>query len=300
MTSAHTVAVVVLSHHRPAQVARLVSRLEGGSDVVVAVHHDPRGEPLRLRPSSSVALVPDPVPCPWGRPGITEAIRRSLGWLQVNVPTLGWALVISGQDYPIRTMTSIEAELDGARCDAFIRHFRLDSDPADDAHPWQSVTRRRYLYRRRLPGSARSVPLPWPRRNPFHDGFGLYSGEQWVNLSQRAVQKMLDSPLADPVLRYMRRAPLPDEAAVVTLALSGKPELTVVNDRRRYVRWPGGGARHPALLGPEDLPGMRASSAFFARKVDQEVWPEAYDVLDELADRETGRLPATIGGRRPV
>jgi hypothetical protein len=287
VTADQTVAVVVLSHRRPGQVARLVSRLERGRDVVIAVHHDPHGEPLRLRPSSSVALVPDPVPCPWGRPGVTEAIRKSLAWLQANIPTLSWALVISGQDYPIRTMGSIEAELNSARCDAFIRHFRLDSDPADDVHPWQTTTRRRYLYRRRLPGSARSVQLPWPRPSPFHDGFGLYAGEQWVNLSVRAIQKMLDSPLADPLLRYMRRAPLPDEAAVVTLALSGKPELTVVNDRRRYVRWPGGGVRHPALLGPQDLPDMRASSAFFARKLDQAVWPEAYDMLDELADRKS-------------
>jgi len=55
------IAVVVLSHRAPDQVARLASRLQDGSDVVVAIHHDPNGEPLRLRTSSSVALVPDPV-----------------------------------------------------------------------------------------------------------------------------------------------------------------------------------------------------------------------------------------------
>ena len=234
-----------------------------------------------------MALVPDPVPCPWGRLARVEAILRSLRWLKANVPTLTWALVISGQDYPIRTMASIEDELASAPCDAFIRHFRLDTDPAQDVHPWQTKTRRRYLYRRRLPGSARSVELPWPRRHPFHDGFGLYSGEQWIDLSVRAVDKMLGSPLNEPLLRYLRRAPLADEAAVVTLALSGEPELAVVNDRRRYIRWPGGGAWHPAVLGPEDVPEMRASSAFFARKLDLGAWPGAFDALDELAeDRE--------------
>jgi hypothetical protein len=279
--------VVVLSHRGPDQIARLVSRLQDGRDTLVAIHHDPQGEPLRLRPSGSVALIPDPVPCPWGRLARTEAIRRSLQWLRANVPTLSWALVISGQDYPIRTMASIEAELAAARCDAFIRHFRLDGDPADDVHPWQTATRQRYLYRRRLPGSARSIRLPWPRRHPFGDGFGLYAGEQWIDLSVRAVDKMLDSPLRDPLLRYLRRAPLPDEAAVVTLALSGQPELRVVNDRRRYIRWPGGGAWHPAALGSEDIPAMRTSSAFFARKVNLGTWPEAYEVLDALAeDRE--------------
>jgi Core-2/I-Branching enzyme len=286
VTGRGTVAVAVLSHTRPAQVARLVSRLECGTNTMVAVHHDPRGEPLRLRPSSSVALVPDPVSCPWGRLGIVAAIRRSLEWLRANVPTLSWALVVSGQDYPIRTMASIEAELAAARCDAFLRHFRLDGDPADDVHPWQATVRRRYLYRRRLPATARSLSLPWPRRNPFFGNVGLYAGDIWVNLSARAVDKVLDSPLNAPMLQYLRRSPNPDEAWAVSVALNGDPELAVVNDRRRYIRWPPR-SRHPAALGPADLTDLRASSAFFARKVDLTVWPDAYDALDaEAASRD--------------
>lgn len=287
-----TVGVAVLSHNRPVQVARLVSRLESGTDTVVAVHHDPRGEPLQLRPSSSVALVPDPVPCPWGRLGIVVAIRKSLEWLRANVPTLSWILVISGQDYPIRTMASIEAELAAARCDAFLRHFRLDGDPADDVHPWQTTARRRYQYRRRLPASARSLSLPWPRRNPLCGDAGLYAGDVWVNLSARAVHKVLDSPLNEPLLRYLRRSPNPDEAWAVSVALNGEPHLAVMNDRRRYIRWPPR-SRHPASLVPADLTDLRASSAFFARKVDLAAWPEAYDVLDALAaDRDGQNAPA--------
>jgi len=184
-TGPGTVAVVVLSHRAPAQVARLAARLTDGRDTLVAIHHDPKGEPLALRASSSVALVPDPVPCPWGRPGINVAIRKSLAWLRANVPELSWVLVISGQDYPIRPMRSIEDELASAPCDAFIRHLRVDGDPADDVHRWQGIARQRYLYRRRLPASARSVPLPWPRRHPFGNDLRLYAGEQWVNLSTR-------------------------------------------------------------------------------------------------------------------
>jgi hypothetical protein len=282
VTSRGTVAVLMLSHRGPAQVSRLVSRLQTGRDVMVAIHHDPRGEPLGLRSSSAVALVPDPVPCPWGRPGINIAIRKSLEWLRANVPDLSWVLVISGQDYPIRAMDSIEAELASASCDGFVRHFRVDSEPADDVHPWQAAVRQRYIYKRRLPGTARSVRLPWPRRHPFRDGLRLYAGEQWVNLSARAVHKILDSPLNDPVLTFLRRSVSADEAWLTTVALNGEPELTVVNDRRRYVRWPGGTA-HPAVLGPDDLPALRDSDAFFARKVDPAAWPQVYDELDQLA-----------------
>lgn len=277
-----TVAVVVLSHRAPAQVARLVSRLQDGRDTLVAIHHDPHGEPLGLRTSSSVALIPDPVPCPWGLPGINVAIRKSLEWLRANVPELSWALVVSGQDYPIRSMKAIEDELATAPCNAFIRYFRVDTDPADDIHRWQSTARQRYLYRRRLPLTVKSVRLPWPRQHPFGDGFGLYVGEQWVNLSARAVHKVLDSPLNGPVLKFLRRSPNADEAWVTTVVLNGEPELVVVNDRRRYVRWPGG-TPHPAVLGPEDLPALQESNAFFARKIDLDAWPQAFEALDALA-----------------
>lgn len=276
-------AVLMLTHRGPAQIARLVSRLTGDGNTMVAVHHDPNGEPLTLRPSSSVALVPDPVPCPWGRLSRAVAIRKSLRWLRENLPEMSWVLVISGQDYPIRTMASIRADLAAAGCDAFVRHYRLDGDPHEDVHPWQTVTRQRYLYRRRVPGSARSYRLPWPRPYPFPGGEGLYAGSHWCNLSARAVDKVVDSPLNEPLLHYLRRSPLPDEAWTATAVVSGKPELTVVNDRRRYIRWPGKSS-HPVALTPEDLPQMRASSDFFARKVNLAKWPEACDALDSLAD----------------
>ena len=206
--------------------------------------------------------------------------------MRANVPELSWALIVSGQDYPIRGLSSIEAELGTARCDAFMRHFRADGDPADDVHPWQAATRRRYLYRRRLPASVRSAFLPWQRRHPYHGGVHLYVGDVWVNLSARAVGKVLDSPLNGPLLRYLRWAPNPDETWAATVALNGSPALEVVNDSRRYIRWPPG-ARHPAALEPADLAGLRGSGAFFARKVDLAHWPHVYDQLDDLARDRT-------------
>jgi hypothetical protein len=276
------IAVIVLSHRYPVQVARLVARITCSGDTVAAVHHDPSGEPLRLPGSDRVALIPDPVPCQWGRLSLVMAVRRSLQWVRANVPELSWALIISGQDYPIRGMGSIEAELGAARADAFIRHFRVDGDAADDVHPWQATTRQRYLYRRRLPWSARSVPLPWPRRHHCRDGVHLYAGDMWVNLSAGAVDKVLDSPLNGPLVRYLRWAPVPDETWAATVAVNGSPELAVVNDSRRYIRWQQG-ARHPAALEQADLAALRASGAFFARKLDLLRWPLAYDQLDDLA-----------------
>jgi len=276
-----TVAFLLLTHRGQEQVAKLAARLETGRDTMVAVHHDPKGEPMRL--PSSVAMIPDPVPCPWGRLSRAIAIRKSLAWMRANIPTLSWVLITSGQDYPIRSIASIEDELATASCDAFLRHFKLDDDPASDLHPWQTRTRQRYIYRRRVPWSAKSVPLPWPRRNTLGPGVSLYSGSHWANFSLAAVNKIVESPLNDPLLHYLRRAPMADEAWTATMVLNGEPRLDVVNDRRRYMRWPPN-SPHPTVIGPGDLPALRASTDFFARKMDLVKWPEAFDVLDELAE----------------
>lgn len=281
-------AVIVLSHRHPEQVARLVDRVAAGRDTVAVVHHDPTGEPLRLSRSSNVVLVPGARPCAWGRLSLVEAQWRSLRWVAANVPEFSWALLISGQDYPIRPITQIEDELSASPHDAYLRYFEVTPDPAADVDPWQAVTRRRYLRKRRLPWSRRSVPLPFPRRHPYRAGVGLYVGDMWFNLSAATVRAMLADPLADRLLRYLRYAPIPDETFIASMALNLRPAPDVARDSRRFIRW-GADAMHPEVLTPAHLPELRTSDAFFARKVDATLHPSMPDLLDALArDRRPG------------
>lgn len=280
------VAVVVLSHREPGQVARLVDRITQGTNAVAVVHHDPTGEPLSLRPSSSVAVIPDPVACRWGRLSIVQAQWKALRFVRDNVPDFSWVLLVSGQDYPIRSMASIEAELAASPHDAYLRHFPV-GDPADDVVAWQALTRRRYLRKRRLPGTHRSVPLPFARRHPFRDGVGLYVGDMWFNLSATAVHRMFEAEaLADRLMRYLRFAPIPDEAFICSLALNVRPALDVAPDSKRFISWRERQA-HPDTITAAHLDRLRESDAFFARKVDVRAHPEVPDLLDELAAART-------------
>jgi Core-2/I-Branching enzyme len=274
------VAVIVLSHRGPHQVQRLVDRLRTGDDVFVAVHHDPGGAPLALEPASNVALVPDPIRCRWGGYDLVLASWRALQWVSATVPELSWVLLISGQDYPAMPVTAIERELRASPRDAFLRHFRIDDDPALDVHPWQQLCRTRYLHRRRAPLVHKAIP--WPRRHPFHDGFHAYAGDMWFNLSRDAVDQVLDrTDRATALLRFLQHAPIPDEMFIASLVCN-EPGLDVVNDRRRYLRFERG-ARHPHTLGAADVPTAVSSDAFFARKLSEDTDPAALDELDRAA-----------------
>jgi len=152
-----------------------------------------------------------------------------------------------------------------------------------DVHPWQALTRRRYLHRMRIPGQRRSVPFP--RRPPFNGDLHLYVGDMWVNLGASAVAHVLEQRrrLAR-VERYLSRCSVPDEALLPSLLLNDAEHLDVVNDRRRYIKWHEGRA-HPEVLLPADVEAASAGTDFFARKVDSEGAAEVLDLFDESAHR---------------
>ncbi len=209
-------------------------------------------------------------------------VVNGLRFAVTHIPELSWVLVISGQDYPTRAMQSIEDDLAQSDKDAYLRHFRVDPRPGNDVHPWQQLTRRRYLHKLRLPGTHRSVPFP--RRHPF-DGqeLSLYVGDQWVNLGSAAVHHVLEQQLRLPhVERYFNRCSIPDEGFLPTLLMNNAQHLRIEDDRRRYIPWTKG-QRHPALLAVGDVENAVAGTDLFARKVDSERTPEVLDMFDRLA-----------------
>ena len=218
----------------------------------------------------------------WGRMTLALTVLNGLRFAVTHVPDLSWVLVISGQDYPTRPMQSIEDDLAQSSKDAYLRYFRVDPKPGHDVHPWQQLTRRRYLHKMRLPGSHRSVPFP--RRHPF-DGkdLSLYVGDQWVNLGAAAVHHVLEQQERLPhVARYFDRCSIPDEGFLPTLLLNNAHHLKVEADRRRYIPWVEG-QRHPGFLELADVEKAAVSTDFFARKVDSERTPEVLDEFDRLA-----------------
>lgn len=280
--------VAVMSHRDPPLLRRLVGRVREGRNTVVLVHHDPRGAPHGLTPDDRTLLVPDPGPCDWGRMNQAEGILRCLEETRRLVPEFSWMLLVSGQDYPAQHLRHTEHELAETSDDAYLRYFPVSLSPTGDEHPWQPLCRRRYLHELtlprdpRIPGKSWVPKIPWPRRHPFVDGVGLYIADTWINLSARAVDHVLEQRVRlKHVERYFSRSPNPDEALLPTMLLNNADGLKIVNDRKRYIKWPG--PKGPEVLGLADLPAVAAADAFFARKVDSTQSAGLLDGLDDLA-----------------
>jgi hypothetical protein len=306
-----TVAYVVLSHRAPEQVARLVRRLLDGSDTArVLLHHDPTGTPLppRLLPARVERVVPAR-PVRWGDAADVLVFRDALA----QAAGADWTVFLSGQDYPVRPVAEIEADLATSPYDVLMELLHADDAPWPDE---EAVSRYYYRYVRRPRGSwlspvsravawRRSDPegrrrdrsdrwragrrlvsrtvgetvfVGWrPRRTPFGERAPLYIGSQWFSVSRRGSDLLRNAD--DPaLLRHMARTILPDESYFQTLVGRGVP-AHLVGPNLRYIQWDAAAA-HPRPVTLADLPAIEASGAHFARKFDAEADSDVLDALD--------------------
>jgi hypothetical protein len=298
-----TIAFLVASHTRPAQLARLAGRLLGDAERArVVVHHDPTGAPLdRARLAHPrLDFVPDPVPVRWGDFSQVAMFLRGARHALAAAP-FDWLVTLSGQDYPLRPVAELEAFLAATGRDGFIEGAAVAVPPL--AHRLAGRAdefARRYLYRWRAvaPGARRrAATAAWPRRLqrdlpdgrllvgtprlrlPFDAAFRCYRGADWVTLSRRAVVAAVAAADARPdLVAHYRATVLPTESFLHTL-LHNDPGLDLSHDYARFTRWRPGSA-HPEVLTRADLEALRASPAFFARKFDVEVDAAVLDALD--------------------
>jgi len=294
-----TVAYVVLSHRNPPQVLRLVRALAEGPAARVLVRHD--GRRSTLAPAAIQAAggeaIEDPVEVEWASWSHLELI---LGCLREARRRLDpdWTLVLSGQDYPLRPMASIEADLRRSESDARIGAVREVETrrPAGDDEFYLRCRYRHYARPSALPDMPRSLlPLMYTRDVPPLVGIRrlgpaplpFYASADWLTLGRRALETLLEAGHDRRLMRHFRRVAVPSESFFASVLL-GDPELTVEHDHRRFARFSGPGAPHPDTLTSADLDAALASGADFARKFNTELDSEVLDRLDERRRADRG------------
>jgi Core-2/I-Branching enzyme len=245
------VAYVILSYRSPDVLARLVRTLRAGSpEATIAVHHDGRRCPAPELPGAQ--LIAPAWPVEWGHGSQLAAVLRCLRWTLAR-SDFAWLVLLSGQDYPVRPVPAIEADLARADADAFVE--ALPVEPLRLRRGAVGEFARRYHYRwSRVPPAlaaalARADPLVQVRRLPSgaYAGLpapqrGVHHGSDWFTLSRRAAEAVAAAP-------GERRF-----------------DLRLVADNRRYAPFARPGDPRPRVLGFADLDAALASGADFARK----------------------------------
>jgi len=283
-------ALVVLAHDKPAQVARLLGslrhpRLSAYLHVDRRVAWDPFARALADAGLADVTALPRHATA-WASPQLVDAAIEGLA--RGAGDGCDYFLLVSGLDTPLRPVEEILDFAEQAGSRSYLEHFPLP-DPRwrlggrdriefytytlrgrrhtciprgeDSGH----LNRRGRLLNRAL--RLRGLGKPARRFPAYARPFG---GSQWWNLSRAAADHVLEFVERHPdYRRYHEHTLAPDEIFFQSALLgTGFAEgHEVVDDALRFIRWPEGGS-HPRPLGPQDLPAMRASGALFARKLD--------------------------------
>ena len=289
---AMTVAYVVLSHRNPPQVLRLARALAEGPSARVLVRHDGRRSslPASAIEAAGAEAIADDIDVEWASWSYLELVLSCLGEARRRLDP-EWTLILSGQDYPLRPMADIEADLERSRSDALIGAVRdVESRrPASDDEFYLRCRYRHYARPRPIPDLPRALrPLIYARDMPPLVGvrriapapLRFYASADWLTLRRGALRKILGAARDRRLMRHFRRVAVPSESFFASVLLADS-SLTVEPDHRRFARFPRPGAPHPDTLTSDDLGSVLSSGADFARKFDVEADSEVLDRLDE-------------------
>lgn len=288
-----TVVYVVISHRNPEQVVRLVRVLREGPSSRVLVRHDPRGERLERNQIEAAGGEPleDRIKVRWG------------GWSQLKLILAclreaaerhdpDWTLILSGQDYPLRPLADIEADLDASPADArlgSVRQVETHRPAAGEDEFFLRCRYRHYARPRVFPSSLpRSIrPLAYARELPPLVGvrrtvpapLRFFASADSLTLGRAGMRAVLGASEHRRLMRHFRRVAVPSESFFASV-LVGDPSLIVERDNRRFASF-AHGAAHPDTLTSKDYDRLLASGADFARKFDVRAEPRVLAMLDE-------------------
>jgi hypothetical protein len=277
------VAYVVSAYKYPLQLGRLLRRLSTPA-ASFSVHVDRKTRPSVVRAMWAAAEdVPNVRFLPrhishWGGFGHVRATLKGLaGVVEGDIP-FDYVVLLTGQDYPLRSARAVERFLGDAGGRSFMNHWPLPVPPwgprggLDRLENWHLITYRRL-----------HLGLPLRRRLP--GGLQPYGGGAYWCLSRTVAEYAHEFVLQNPAyVRFFKHVFIPDELFFQTIIVNSPLRDTIVNDNLRYIDWSREPA--PAILRSADLPQLAASGKLFARKFDMTVDATILDLLDQQSENE--------------
>ena len=289
------IAYLLLAHHQPGHLARLVRRL-ASPRAAFFVHVDARAnsdafDDALASTGANATRLPDAdrVQGDWGAFGLLDATLRLLRAAHAAGPFQRYVL-LSGADYPVRATDDIEEVLLGSDAE-FLALERDLSRPehrrrAGWVRRWHVAALHGLPMGRRLHLPSRVGYVLPRRRMPL--GLAPWHGSQWWALTAAAAQHVLDVADRHPgLVAFHRHVHHPEEiffqtvlaaspfAARCTSLAPGDPFVFGAH----YVDWRTL-APSPPVLTLDDLPRLRATDALFARKMQTGVSDRLLDALD--------------------
>jgi Core-2/I-Branching enzyme len=302
-------AYLIMAHKNPEQLARLVKTLIH-RDAELFIHIDGRRRlapflgPLKALEHRSVHIIADRVPIYQAGfpPGTNYSQARAILVALAEVLSISrnfdYLILLSGQDYPIKTNDMILKHFDSNNGKEFLQRFSVPTDPY--VASVELNTRMGHVQRYHvedwlrgyyIKGLNRVVNLILPRKE-FPRGYTPYWGSVYWRLTIDCAAYICNFVTRNPeFVRFFRFANCPDECIFHTIVLNSNFSKNVVDDNLTYMDWPG--TFHPKTLTAAHFSALAGSAKTFARKFDMNTDSH---ILDLIETRLLGKEISSIDG----
>lgn len=285
------IGYIILAHKNPAQVKRLVERLcEQPCEIFLHVDKAVATTVFvafqqAFRDFSNVHFLPRYM-TNWGSIRLVKATLAGIRAVLLDAPDCEYAVLLSGQDYPIRPVSELATFLEKSDGASFLEYFAFPVPIWNDEGGYARIRRwhvnppvsNKNIHRmlKRVLNRFFNMLLPEPI---FPSGFVPYGGSQWWCLSKQCLEYIDTFCLEHPGFqKYFCFVRIPDEIFFHTILLNSPLKNNIHNNRLTYVDW--NGPPFPRILSEEDIQLFSNISCFFARKFDLEINPDVYTWID--------------------
>jgi Core-2/I-Branching enzyme len=282
------IAYIILAHRLPDQLIRMIHQLED-SDVSFFIHVDKKSDKKlgnqishelqkQLGARANVHLVKKHV-CYWGAFGIIQGTAQGIKELVESGIEFDRVVLLSGQDYPIKSTDHIKTFFQENHGKEFMQSFVLTSrNPwSDHGGSYRDVARVLHWH-----FNLRSKHVRIPIRRKFFKGMEPYGGSQWWCLSRECIQYIYHFLADHPrFLTYFKHTFIPDELFFQTIVSNSSFGEKITGENLTYADWDNPNPQYPAVLGKNYFDQLATSPKLFARKFDTNRDTEILDLIDQ-------------------
>jgi hypothetical protein len=268
------IAYLILAHKNPTQLARLVGALSGPNIFYIHIDRKMCEDEFRsaLQPFKAVVhFSRERVTINWGGFSLVKATLALIRECLAGASRVDRAVLLSGQDYPIKPANWIQGFFDKAGQTEFVQYWELPSIA------WQAedggMDRIRYYW------LIDRLHLRWSEKffefqrkigltRPLPKNLRIFGGPQWFMLSEPCLRFILNFANTNPdFVRFWKITRCSDEMFFNTIVMNSEFSGRVVNNIYREQDWKKG-PEYPRIFRWDDFDVLNKSPNLFARKVD--------------------------------
>ncbi|MCO5934670.1 beta-1,6-N-acetylglucosaminyltransferase [Mucilaginibacter sp. RB4R14] len=286
-------AYIIIAHKAPAQLHRLISRLNDGKSEFF-IHIDKKADLKQfdnLNDFGNSLHFLERFDSKWGSLGAIQPFLSGLIAIKDSETEFDRIMLLSGQDYPIKSNDEIDEFFVSSPYSVFINYFPIPNYerwPGSDRGglyrvdkyyfglEWYELFSSRFL-------NLVSAYVPFLRRE-IPNGMKPFTGQTWWNLDTYALNYILNYVAQHPeYLHFHKNTFVADEVFVQMIIGNSTDERllnSIENSEKRFTIWEKVSNPHPVILKVTDFMAIASSDDLFARKFDETVDSEILDLID--------------------